>query len=202
MATSQASATSTTSSATRYQNSHAAAHHLLSQGARSILYFEEALAISTIAHRQKGFTRAMPEVPEATSTTIHLPTRRFENTGPQWRAEEAYRACTDLITSGAAFDAIATGDDYFALGVLKALAEHDIHAPDEVQAVRYGGLPFAPWTSPALTSVKLPARLIGELAVSMLLQRLAGDTSTPIERLIKPELVVRSSSGTRKTVPK
>ena len=78
---------------------------------------------------------------------------------------------------------------------MRALAENGLTVPDDVRVVGYGDLPFAEWLTPSLTSVALPVRLIGELAVANVLQRIGGSTASPSRRLIRGELVVRSSSG-------
>ncbi|WP_329369712.1 LacI family transcriptional regulator [Streptomyces sp. NBC_00669] len=176
---------------------YAAVRHLLSRGARSIVSFEEDLAISTIANRQRGFARALAEVAGTTSRTVPVPSRRFETGESDWRPEEAYRACREFLDTDTAFDAVTVGDDYFALGVARALAERGIRVPDDVRMVGYGDHAYSAWMRPSLSSVRLPTRLIGELAVSLVLQRVAGETSPPVRRLIKPELVVRESSGPR-----
>jgi LacI family transcriptional regulator len=54
---------------------------------------------------------------------------------------------------------------------------------------------YAEWIRPSLTSVRLPAQLVGELAVALLLQRIGGDTGAQVTRRIKPELIVRESSA-------
>lgn len=176
---------------------YAAVRHLLSRGARSVVSFEEDLAISTIANRQRGFIRALAEVEGTTSRTVPVPTRRFETGESDWRPEEAYRACLEFLETGIAFDAVTVGDDYFALGVVRALAERDIRVPEDVRVVGYGDHPYSAWVRPSLSSIRLPTRLIGELAVALVLQRVAGKASPPVRRLIKPELVVRESSGPR-----
>jgi LacI family transcriptional regulator len=61
--------------------------------------------------------------------------------------------------------------------------------------VGYGDLPFAEWLTPSLSSVALPVRLIGELAVATVLQRIGGSTTAPSRRLIRAELVVRATSS-------
>ena len=65
----------------------------------------------------------------------------------------------------------------------------------DVRVVGYGDLPVAEWLTPSLTSVALPVRLIGELAVANVLRRIAGSTSDPSHRLIRAELIVRASSA-------
>lgn len=173
---------------------YAATRHLISQGCRSLVILDEDLEISTVEQRRHGFDRALSETPDAVAHAVSVPSRRFEAGRGSWRAEEAYRACVELIASGHSFDAIALGDDDFALGALRALDEAGIRVPHDVSVLGYGDHPYAAWASPALTSVKLPSRIIGELAVSRLLQRLAGDTGPTMRRQIAPELVTRASS--------
>jgi LacI family transcriptional regulator len=174
---------------------YAAVRHLLSQGCRSIVFFEEDLRISTIDNRRVGFQSALAEVDGAAGRRVAVPTRRFETSRTAWRAEEAYRACLDVLDSGEPFDAITTGDDDFALGVARALAERGVRVPEDVRMVGYGDHPYAAWITPSLSSIRLPSRLIGELAVALLLQRVSGDRSAPVRRLLRPELVVRESSA-------
>lgn len=176
---------------------YAAARHVIGAGARRVLYLEEDLGITTIELRRAGVERALATVSDASDTiaeTVLIPTRRFENTGPQWRAQEGYRAVTELLSASNAFDALLTGDDFFALGALRALHERGRSVPSDIKVVGYGDLPFSGWITPSLTSVRLPARLVGELAVAALLQRIAGGTGEPVRRLIRPELIVRESS--------
>lgn len=173
---------------------YAAVRHLLAQGSRSIVQFEEDLQISTISSRRTGFARGIAESPGATAHTIAVPTRRFETAEPRWRATEAHRRCLDLLDSGITFDSIMAGDDYFALGALRALSRRGIRVPEDVRLAGYGDHPYSEWLDPALTSVRLPTRLIGEAAVSLLLQRIAGESGPPVRRLIKPELIIRDST--------
>lgn len=168
--------------------------HLLGGGARSILYLDEELAIGTIAARRRGFERAMADA-DAAPLVRMLPTRRYENAGSQWRAQEGYRACLEALGGDAEFDAVLCGDDFFALGAMRALAENGRRVPEDVRVVGYGDLPVAEWLTPSLTSVALPVRLIGELAVANILRRIAGSTSDPSHRLIRAELIVRASSA-------
>lgn len=176
--------------------SYAAARHLIGTGARRILCLDEDLAISTIKSRKHGIQRAAASSPAVEIEFVDVPTRRFENTGPAWRAQEGHRVMLERLADPKAFDAVLTGDDFFALGALKALHELGRDVPGEVKVAGYGDLHFAAWITPALTSIRLPAVLVGELAVATLLQRVAGGTGPATRRLIRPELIVRDSSAT------
>ncbi|HWD62323.1 MAG TPA: LacI family DNA-binding transcriptional regulator, partial [Humibacter sp.] len=102
---------------------YAAVRHLLNQGCRSLVFLEEDLQISTIEERRRGFDAALAEHPGASGQRVLVPTRRFESGRTNWRAQEAYRAFLDVLDRGVEPDGVTTGDDDFALGVMRALAD-------------------------------------------------------------------------------
>ncbi len=173
---------------------YAAARHLIGAGARDVLYVDEQMDISTVLRRREGVERAFAGVSGIDVHEHLLPTRRFENIGPQWRAQEAFRFGVAYLRDHGGVDAIVTGDDFFALGIVRALHELRRALPGDVRVTGYGDLDFAEWGVPPLTSVRLPTQLVGELAVATLLKRLAGDTGPRVHRLIRPELIVRDST--------
>lgn len=176
---------------------YAVVRHLLAHGARSIVQLDEDLDITTISGRRAGFDRAIAESGTAEATHLKVPSRRFETGRGSWRAEEAYRAVSRHLDGDEQFDAIATGDDDFALGALRALREHGLSVPADVLVAGYGDQPYGAWLSPSLTSVRLQAQVAAESALSGLLRRIAGDTSGPLRRHITPELTIRESSVPR-----
>lgn len=174
-----------------------ATKHVIEGGARRIEVLEEDLPITTISERISGFRHAMSDAGLSTaSSDIHLvPTRRYESATLPWQPEEAYRVARDLVAQNDLPDAIVTGNDYFALGLYRALAERDLRVPDDIVVVGYGDYPFAGYVNPPLTTVRLPARLIGERAVEMLLKRQEPAAGEADKALIAPELVVRESTS-------
>lgn len=173
---------------------YAATRHLLASGARRLVFFDEDLDISTNARRTEGYTAALATMPEATYSVVPIPTRRFENRVLPWQPEEGYLAVTRLLEEGLECDAMVFQNDYFALGALRALREQGRRVPEDVQVMGYGDHPYAQFISPSLTTVSTPSQVIAEAAVTMLLQRISGDQSPPIRRLVPGELVVRESS--------
>lgn len=177
---------------------YAATSHVIAQGAKSVIMLEEDLAITTIRHRIGGFRRAMSENGLALghANIVHVPTRRNDGGVLPWQSDEAYRIAGDLMDRGRRPDAFVTGNDYFALGVYRALHERGLTIPDDVLVAGYGDYPFSEFLTPSLTTVRLPAGEVGESIVELLLARLnAGDTAVARQtRIIPPELVVREST--------
>jgi LacI family transcriptional regulator len=167
--------------------------HHRRKGARRLLLLEEDLPITTTADRITGFRRAMAdgglEVSDDLIRTV--PTRRYDSLALPWQPEEAYRFAQSLALP----DAIVTGNDYFALGLLRILAERGLQVPRDVAITGYGDHPYAAYLQTPLTTVRLPAAEVGTTAVDLLLQRLKRDASErPRKTLIRPELVVRAST--------
>ena len=173
---------------------YAATRHLLAGGSRCLLFFDEDLDISTVRARVGGFEDAVSSVSGAVGTVVWIPTRRFESRVLPWQPDEAYRSVLEVVDRGVPFDAMLFADDYYALGAMRALKENGLRVPHDVRIVGYGDHPYSQYLTPSLSTTVVPARVIAEAAVAMLMQRIAGDMSAPVCRLVPAELMVRESS--------
>ncbi|NEE04300.1 LacI family DNA-binding transcriptional regulator [Phytoactinopolyspora halotolerans] len=187
-----------------------ATKHVIERGARQVWALEEDLPITTISERITGFRRAMQDagLPLSADSVISVPTRRYESAVLPWQPEEAYRVAQDLVRRPDRPDAIIAGNDFFALGLYRALAEQGLRVPDDMLIVGYGDHPYSGFLSPPLTSVHLPAQQVGAASVDLLLSRMrqrrnargAGDTTgrdegdRPEKLMLAPELIVREST--------
>lgn len=86
------------------------------------------------------------------------------------------------------------GNDYFALGVYRALREAGRAIPFDVAVIGYGDHPFSPYLDPTLSSVRPPTTEIGDPAVDLLVERLDDTAKAPRKIHLQPTLVVRDSS--------
>lgn len=108
--------------------------------------------------------------------------------------DTAKDAIRHLIQRGTAFDAIFSGDDGSALGVLAALREAGIRVPEDVSVVGFDDVDFASHVHPPLTTVHAPTQLVGERAVEQLLKLIVGE-NIESENVLPVELVIRESCG-------
>jgi LacI family transcriptional regulator len=108
----------------------------------------------------------------------------------------AYEAMNKVLGDGQhiAFDAVFTGDDDAAIGVLKSLHEHSIRVPDDVSVIGFDDLGFASFLNPPLTTVRAPTERVGEIATERLFDILDNHPSDDV--LILPtEIIYRRSCG-------
>jgi DNA-binding LacI/PurR family transcriptional regulator len=108
----------------------------------------------------------------------------------------AYRVMNEFLDreKRVAFDAVFTGDDDAAIGVLKSLHEHALRIPEDVAVIGFDDLGFAPFLNPPLTTVRAPTERVGQIATERLFRLL--DEHPSSEVIILPtEIIFRRSCG-------
>lgn len=169
----------------------------LDQGARNPVLLEEDLRVATPHPRIAGFRRALEEsdVDPDADRVVFVPSRRGVRGAMHWRAEDGYRVVMDLLESGHRPDSFLVGNDYFALGAYKALAEHGVRIPDDALVLGWGDYAFSRFLTPPLASLRLPSARVAQRAVQRLFERIDGTGPTaPVTDLIPPDLVLRASA--------
>jgi DNA-binding LacI/PurR family transcriptional regulator len=82
--------------------------------------------------------------------------------------------------------------DLIAVGALEAALQAGVAIPDDLSIIGFDDIPEARWVSPALTTVRQPAREKGRVATQLLIELLAGATE-PCHVKLETELVERQS---------
>jgi len=138
--------------------------------------------------REAGYRRAMAEA--------GLPV------APDWLVEGklsldgAVDATRRLLALEARPTAIFCANDEMALGCLHALHEAGLVVPRDVSVAGFDDTRYARVASPPLTTVRQPARRIGERVMERLLRELDGSADERADVEILPhELVIRKSTA-------
>ncbi len=108
--------------------------------------------------------------------------------------DEAKESVARMLKEGLDFDAIFTGDDDAATGVLAALYGAGKRVPQDVAVVGFDDAPFSRHLTPSLTTVRAPTEEVGRTAVRQLLKIIQAEKPEPLI-LLPTELVIRSSCG-------
>ena len=108
----------------------------------------------------------------------------------------AYRVMNELLNrkERVTFDAVFTGDDDAAIGVLKALHEWGIRIPEDVAVIGFDDLGFAPFLNPPLTTVRAPTEKVGKIAAERLFGLLENHPSNEVV-FLPTEIIFRCSCG-------
>jgi LacI family transcriptional regulator len=91
-------------------------------------------------------------------------------------------------------DAVICYNDLNAMGLCSFLRARGVGIPDDVAIVGCDDIASACLVSPSLTTLRVDRQELGELAMTMLLDRMA-DRHTQHRVVIEPDLIVRQSTG-------
>ena len=107
--------------------------------------------------------------------------------------QSGFDCMRSLLTSGKEFTAVFIASDNVAMGAKSALRDAGLHIPDDISIMGFDDIPWAQYSDPPLTTVRLPAQKLASEACLLLLDLMKG--SEPEERnlVLDTELVVRKS---------
>ncbi len=109
-----------------------------------------------------------------------------------YNAEEGQRTANEILESGEKPDAIIAINDFAAVGVLRAIAEHGMKVPDDIGLASFDNTYIATLLTPHLTSVDYDYDNFGEKIISLTIDRIEGK-ETPEVSYVDSEVIVRSS---------
>lgn len=89
--------------------------------------------------------------------------------------------------------AVFTGNDAMAVGAYQALYQAGLKVPQDMAVVGYDDIELARYMTPPLTTIHQPKDELGELAVDVLIHRMAQPTLEQQRLFLTPELVERGS---------
>jgi LacI family transcriptional regulator len=110
--------------------------------------------------------------------------------------EVARATIEKMLAAGVPFDAIFTGDDEAAVGVMLALEARGARVPEEVSVVGFDDQRLATILHPPLTTVRAPTEQVGQEAARQLIKLMRTGGADPLT-LLPTELVFRRSCGCR-----
>jgi Transcriptional regulators len=169
----------------------AVALHLLELGHRRFAFVHGKAGFPGRAVRLESFAARLDEVPGTQLREIPL----SDDNAPG----EFGQALKQLHRQGFRPTAFFCGNDYVAVTVLTELMRMGCRVPQDASVVGYADYVVTQHTSPALTTVRVPYRQMGAVAINLLLARL-GSTGVmhglPPQRIdLVPTLIARGSSG-------
>lgn len=161
--------------------------HLLDNGHRKVGYLRGSFRIKGFRSRFVGFQTALRKrkVPYQEEYTVTLGTS----------LNEAYQDMLKYLEGDPKLPtAFFADNDMIALGAMKALQEKGYRVPEDVSLAGFDDLPFSEISSPALTTLRVPNREMGKMAVrriSELIEGIAPDAVTKTQ--VCPKIVYRNT---------
>jgi LacI family transcriptional regulator len=163
-----------------------AAEHLIRLGHERIAFVGGARQVSPARDRTETFRQILPRYGLPVGAIVNcLPTR------------EAGAAAVDELFKNKSTSptAVLCHNDLCALGVMLGLADRGLTPGRDVAVIGFDNIPESALHRPALTTVSIAARQIGEEAANLLLRRIKSPCHTLESIILPPKLIVRSSCG-------
>ena len=109
--------------------------------------------------------------------------------------ESGYQKMKSLRESGEKFTAAFVASDNVAIGAKFAIREAGLHVPDEISLIGFDDIPWAKYSDPLLTTIRLPAVALAQSACTLLVDMIRDNINTdrPHQIILDTELVVRKS---------
>lgn len=98
--------------------------------------------------------------------------------------------------------AIFACNDLLAAGVLQAAKEVGLNVPQDLSVVGFDNTVLSTTTSPMLTTISQPIKLMGAKAVDLLIGEMKEEKTNKERLLLSPELIIRQSTAKFNTVKK
>ncbi len=164
-----------------------AVRHLVELGHRRIAYISGPLSNILSLDRRAGYEEALSQMGLALDPDLIL--------DGDFSMESGRLAVERLFIRDALPTAFFCANDDMAIGVLLALSQRGYVVPRDFSVIGFDDIPFSSCTTPPLTTVRQPRRLIGEAAMNIVLDMVEQKAPPSGPRILPVELVIRGSTG-------
>ncbi|GAA1771579.1 LacI family DNA-binding transcriptional regulator [Nonomuraea sp. NPDC003560] len=139
-----------------------------------------------VVRKVEGYRQAMATLGLGGADESLIAHSLFSVEGGQAAASQLLdRGCTGLVCAS----------DLMAIGAIRACKERGLDVPRDVSVVGYDDSTLIAYTDPPLTTMRQPVQVMATAAVDALLELVAGGPYRHQELMFRPELIVRSSTG-------
>lgn len=168
-----------------YKVSQLAVEHLYLNSIREVGYIagKEESDISNL--RLEGFLQTIDQFGMFTQQEWIKHGNFFEDSG--------YEGMLQILQEDSWPKAVVVASDMMAFGAMRAIKEHGLKIPNDIQIIGCDDVEACHYTEPALSTIKQDKQKIGRLAANKLNDLINGVTGLK-PSLVDPELVVRDSS--------
>ena len=107
----------------------------------------------------------------------------------KWRFHSSYELrnasiiATNLLQGDNRPSAIICGNDIIAFATIWAAQKCSLHVPDDLSVMGIGDFQGAAEMVPALTTIRIPARIIGRLSADRIVEMISQDQTEPLRHL-------------------
>ncbi|WP_340614878.1 HTH-type transcriptional repressor PurR [Xenorhabdus thailandensis] len=168
-----------------FHGGYLAGRYLIERGHRDIASIPGPLARNTGGGRHQGFLKALKEG--------NIAIRDEWIVQGDFEPESGYQAMYKILNQKHRPTAVFCGGDVMAMGAICAADELGLRVPQDISIIGYDNIRNARYFTPALTTIHQPKERLGQMAFSMLLDRIVNKREDAQTIEVHPRLVERRS---------
>ncbi|WP_330983905.1 MULTISPECIES: LacI family DNA-binding transcriptional regulator [Enterobacterales] len=165
-------------------SSQMAVEQLIQQGHRDIAFITGSLDSPTGIERLAGYKEAL--------NSHGIAVRDELITQGKWTPATGATGVETLLERKVSFSALVASNDDMAIGAMKQLHAKGVRVPEQVSVIGFDDVALAPYTIPALSSVKIPVTAMIEETINRLIFMLDGGEFN-LQHAFPGELIMRDS---------
>lgn len=165
----------------------ACTHFITHHGCRRIGTISGPLGLTTGRERMDGY--------RASLDAGQLPYQEKYVREGDFTEESGYHLAGELLRDNPELEALFLANNLMCLGALKRMKELGVRPGHDLAILCFDEMPWAALIDPPLTTISYPACRLGEVAATILIERLKGDSSAIKLERVPTELIVRHSCG-------
>jgi DNA-binding LacI/PurR family transcriptional regulator len=161
-------------------------HLVDDHGLRRIAHISGPLDHQTAIDRYEGLRQALADSEHSCTHTLAV---------GDFSEESGQAAARQILGSMSDVEAIFAANDEMAYGALLELRARGLRVPEDVALAGYDDFGVSRLTTPGVTTVHVPAAVLGRRAAALLFDLVAGRTPQPTHTVLPVEVVIRESCG-------
>lgn len=174
-----------------------ATEYLISQGHRDIAFLSTPFNRASRLMTLDGFKLAMANngLPFSKEDIITVQ-YEFDTDSDLYELEAGRKLAGKFLEAWKKkpYTAIVAINDLIAYGIIQGLQEQNVQIPQDISIISFDNIPYSGLINPPLTTMDMPARLLGQRACRMITDSLSSNEDhNGITLSVSAELVVRSS---------
>ena len=170
-----------------YKAGYEATSHLIEQGCKRIIHLGGNLLRNVYSERFRGYKQALHDNGiEFNQKLVFI---------SDLTAQAGRDIMKKVLKMNLQPDGVFAANDTSAVATILEMQEAGIRIPDDIAVVGFNNEPISQVISPNLTTIDYPAREIGEIAATALMDKLNNSQSISYSTIVlKHSLIVRQSS--------
>lgn len=164
-----------------------AVNYLLSSGHKRIAFMSNQGLIGSARMRESAYLQTMEQIDDRALKELKVSVADLD-------FDLAFTSAERLLTSANPPDAIFCVSDIMAAAVIKCAQQHNIRIPQDLAIIGFDDIDLAMMVTPALTTMRQPRFLMGELSGKLMVSQLSSREYIQTKQMLEAELVIRETT--------